>query len=208
MAGQGITEIEIASKLGVGNTTISKDIKAIKLISQQFIYDIAKSDFTYYYKQNLDLVRLILRKQFEIVDKEENITQQDIARAKILSDMLNTVSTLNGYYEAAPDKHRSPMIKISHDNSFGVRPGTRIKKIPELTPEEEEAEAREEREEDFKVEVQEALEDVESDVRFEKERERLAQIRLNHAQLLKNFKGLKEFEEYTKKRHKSDSSFV
>jgi DNA-binding NarL/FixJ family response regulator len=51
MTAQGITEVEIAAKLGVDNTTISRDIKALKLISQQFIYDITKSDFTFYYKQ-------------------------------------------------------------------------------------------------------------------------------------------------------------
>ena len=66
---QGISEVEIAQKLGVDNTTISKDVRALKLISQQFIYDITKSDFTYYYKQCLDMVKLILRKQWEIVDK-------------------------------------------------------------------------------------------------------------------------------------------
>ncbi len=45
MVTQSMTEVEIAKKLGVDDTTISKDIKALKLISQQFIYDITKSDF-------------------------------------------------------------------------------------------------------------------------------------------------------------------
>lgn len=45
MVMQSMTEVEIAKKLGVDDTTISKDIKALKLISQQFIYDITKSDF-------------------------------------------------------------------------------------------------------------------------------------------------------------------
>ena len=54
MIAQGMTEVDIAAKLGVDNTTISKDVKALKLISQQFIYDITKSDFTYYYKQCLE----------------------------------------------------------------------------------------------------------------------------------------------------------
>ena len=53
MIAQGMTEVSIAAKLGVDNSTISKDVKALKLISQQFIYDITKSDFTYYYKQCL-----------------------------------------------------------------------------------------------------------------------------------------------------------
>ena len=82
MVAQGISEVEITAKLGVDNTTISKDIKALKLISQQFIYDITKSDFTYYYKQCLDMVKFVLREQSEIVDKE-NITKQDMCRAKV-----------------------------------------------------------------------------------------------------------------------------
>ncbi len=55
MIAQGMSEVDIAAKLGVDNTTIPKDIKALKLISQQFIYDITRSDFTYYYKQCLDM---------------------------------------------------------------------------------------------------------------------------------------------------------
>ena len=70
MIAQGMTEVSIAAKLGVDNTTISKDVKALKLISQQFIYDITKSDFTYYYKLNLELVKLVLRRQMEIVNKD------------------------------------------------------------------------------------------------------------------------------------------
>jgi hypothetical protein len=133
MIAQGMTEVEIAAKLGVDNTTISKDIKVLKLISQQFIYDITKSDFTYYYKQCLEIVKLILRKQFEIVDRER-ITKEDMHRAKILSDMLNTVSTINEYYKSAPDLHRTPNEKALDFDRLGIRPGTRIHK---LTPEEE-----------------------------------------------------------------------
>ena len=65
---QGMTEIEIGKKLGVDNSTVSKDIKALKLISQQFIYDITKSDFTFYYRQCLELVKFVLKKQVEIVN--------------------------------------------------------------------------------------------------------------------------------------------
>ncbi len=57
MIAQGMSEVDVAAKL-VDNTTISKDVKALKLISKQFIYDITKSDFTYYYKQCLELVKL------------------------------------------------------------------------------------------------------------------------------------------------------
>ena len=137
---QSYTEVEIAAKLGVDNTTISKDIKALKLISQQFIYDITKSDFTFYYKQCLDTVKLVLRKQWEIAEKE-SITMQDMNRVKILSDILSTVSTINEYYSAAPRMHRTPMQAALSADSFGVRPGSRTR-IYRMTPEEEEAEIK------------------------------------------------------------------
>jgi hypothetical protein len=130
-----MTEVEIAKKLGVDDTTISKDVKVLKLISQQFIYDITKSDFTYYYKQCLDMTKLILRRQCEIIDKE-HVTKEDVYRAKILSDMLNTVGTINDYYKAGPDLHKTPMQQVLSEDRFGVRPGSRSHK---LTPEEEEA---------------------------------------------------------------------
>jgi hypothetical protein len=134
MIAQGMTEVSIAKKLGVDNTTISKDVKALKLISQQFIYDITKSDFTFYYKQCLDTVKLVLRKQWEIAEKE-NITMHDMNRVKILSDILGTVAKINEYYSAAPRMHKTPMQAALSADSFGVRPGTKIHK---MTPEEEE----------------------------------------------------------------------
>jgi hypothetical protein len=182
MASQGMTEVAIASKLGVDNTTISKDIKALKLISQQFIYDIAKSDFTFYYKQSLDLVKLILQKQFDIVNKEDDITQSDMNRAKILTDILGTVSTINGYYDSAPDKHMSSISKIHHDERFGVRPGTRTRTIT-MTEEEEMAEMKEWEEEDRKEREQEALLDAESEVRMEQEMKHLEKLKADHKQL-------------------------
>lgn len=134
MIAQGMTEIEIGQRLGVDNSTISKDVKALKLISQQFIYDITKSDFTYYYKQCLEMVKLVLKRQMEIVNKD-TITKEDMDRAKVLVDILGTVATINDYYSAAPRMHRTPMQAALSADSFGIRPGTKIHK---LTAEEEE----------------------------------------------------------------------
>ena len=39
-----MTETEIAKRLGVDQSTISRDIKELKKMSQQFVYDLAKSD--------------------------------------------------------------------------------------------------------------------------------------------------------------------
>lgn len=50
-------------------------------------------------------------------------------RAKILSDILGTVSTLNEYYNAAPGLHRSPIQAAYDVDWFGVRPGTKIHRL-------------------------------------------------------------------------------
>jgi arginine repressor len=39
-----MTETEIAQELEVDQSTVSRDIKVLKELSQQFVYDLAKSD--------------------------------------------------------------------------------------------------------------------------------------------------------------------
>jgi IS30 family transposase len=51
---RAMTETEIARQLNVDQSTISRDIKALKENSNQFIYDLAKSDLAYYYTQKLN----------------------------------------------------------------------------------------------------------------------------------------------------------
>jgi IS30 family transposase len=41
---QSMTETEISKKLKVDQSTISRDIVVLKKMSQQFVYDLAKSD--------------------------------------------------------------------------------------------------------------------------------------------------------------------
>src|SRR5215208_6168597 len=59
---QSMTECEIAHELNVDQSTISRDVKALKQLSQQFIYDLAKSDLAYYYKQCLNGIEEVKRK--------------------------------------------------------------------------------------------------------------------------------------------------
>jgi IS30 family transposase len=54
---QSLTETEIAKKLKVDQSTISRDIKVLKKMAQQFVYDLAKSDLAYCYKQCLDGIK-------------------------------------------------------------------------------------------------------------------------------------------------------
>ncbi|MPZ07692.1 MAG: ArsR family transcriptional regulator, partial [Nitrososphaeraceae archaeon] len=65
MLAQSMTETEIARELKVDQSTISRDIKVLKKMSQQFVYDLAKSDLAYYYKQCLDGIEEVKRKSWD-----------------------------------------------------------------------------------------------------------------------------------------------
>jgi IS30 family transposase len=53
MLAQSMTETEIAEQLNVDQFTISRDVKALKEMSQRFVFDLAKSDLAYYYKYDI-----------------------------------------------------------------------------------------------------------------------------------------------------------
>jgi DNA-binding transcriptional ArsR family regulator len=64
---QSMTETEIAEKLNVDQSTISRDVKALKEMSQQFVFDLAKSDLAYYYKQCINGIEEVRRKVWEML---------------------------------------------------------------------------------------------------------------------------------------------
>ena len=74
---QSMNEQEIADKLGVDRSTISRDIKVLKLLSQQFVFDLAKSDLAYYYKQCIDGIEEVRRKGWEIFKGQNNLSPKD-----------------------------------------------------------------------------------------------------------------------------------
>lgn len=63
---QSMTENEIAQELKVDQSTISRDIKVLKALSQRFVFDLAKSDLAYYYKQCIHGIEEVGRKGWEI----------------------------------------------------------------------------------------------------------------------------------------------
>lgn len=67
-----MNETEIAHELKVDQSTISRDIRALKLLSQRFVFDLAKSDLAYYYKQCIDGIEEVRRKGWEIFKGQNN----------------------------------------------------------------------------------------------------------------------------------------
>ena len=66
-----MTETEIAQELKVDQSTISRDIKVLKELLQRFVFDLAKSDLAYYYKQCIDGIE-VRRKGWEIFKGQNN----------------------------------------------------------------------------------------------------------------------------------------
>jgi IS30 family transposase len=71
---QSLTETEIADELNVYQSTISRDVKALKELSQQFVYDLAKSDLAYYYKQSIDGIEEAKREAWKIYRNNNDVS--------------------------------------------------------------------------------------------------------------------------------------
>jgi IS30 family transposase len=69
MLAQSMTETEIAEQLSVDQSTISRDVKALKEMSQQFVFNLAKSDLAYYYKQSIDGIGEAKKEAWRIYNK-------------------------------------------------------------------------------------------------------------------------------------------
>jgi len=92
MLAQGHNETEIAQILGVHVSTISRDVKLLKKLSKRFVFDLAKGDLTYYYKQCIDGMDEIRREAWSLYkygDWSQGIhltVKEKIAALRLLKD--------------------------------------------------------------------------------------------------------------------------
>jgi HTH domain len=85
---QSMTESEIAEQLNVDQSTISRDIKVLKQLSQRFVYDLAKSDLAFFYKQCLVGIEEVKRRAWEIFNNKSNglSTRDKLLALKLIVD--------------------------------------------------------------------------------------------------------------------------
>jgi IS30 family transposase len=83
---QSMTENEIAQELGVDQSTISRDIKVLKEQSQRFVYDLAKSDLAFYYKQCIDGIEEVRRKAWEMLRNNSLIEKDNLSALKVIKE--------------------------------------------------------------------------------------------------------------------------
>lgn len=81
---RAMTETAIAAELGVDQTTISRDVNAIKENSNKFIYELARSDICFYYKQKLDSLDEAKRAAWDIC-KNTNDQSLNTDKVKLLA---------------------------------------------------------------------------------------------------------------------------
>jgi IS30 family transposase len=101
---QSMTETEIAQELNVDQSTISRDVKALKELSQQFVYDLAKSDLAYYYKQSIDGIEEAKREAWRLYHDNNRVSlkeklsalklivESNESRFKLLSEGLSVLA--------------------------------------------------------------------------------------------------------------------
>ena len=79
---QSKTETEISKELQVHVSTISRDVSYLRKQSQQFVYDLAKSDLAFYYKQCLDGIEEVRRKSWEIYNGDNHRQNNSLINTK------------------------------------------------------------------------------------------------------------------------------
>lgn len=63
---RSLTETEIAKQLKI--STVCRDVQALKQVANQFVYDLAKQDLAYFYKDIIDDLNKARVKAWEVFD--------------------------------------------------------------------------------------------------------------------------------------------
>jgi hypothetical protein len=104
MARGNMTQTQIAQQLGSNQSTISDDVKALKEMSQHFIYDLAKSDLAHYFKQSIDGIEDVKAEAWSIyvngvdlsvkdrLDALKLIIQANEAKFRLISEGPNVMA--------------------------------------------------------------------------------------------------------------------
>ena len=82
---QSMNQTEISKELNIHISTVSRDVKYLKKQSHQFIYDLAKSDLAFYYKQCLEGIDEVKRRTWQIF-KETACSKDKLFALKVIKE--------------------------------------------------------------------------------------------------------------------------
>jgi IS30 family transposase len=88
-----ISEDEIAKQLGVDQSTVSRDIKALKISAQKWVYDLAKSDLAYSYKQSIDGLNEVNKEAWKIYNDSINMKTK-LQALKVIRESSESIFNL------------------------------------------------------------------------------------------------------------------
>ena len=89
-----MNESEIAKELSVNQSTVSRDISFLKKLSQQFVYDLAKSNLAFCYVQCLEGIDQVKRKTWEIIRIESLSIRDKLIALKLAKECDESIFSL------------------------------------------------------------------------------------------------------------------
>ncbi len=84
LAAQSRTEKEIAQKLGVNQSTVSRDIQALREESIHFVHNLAKSDLAFQFHQSIRGVDEVKRKLWDLVYSDQSATKDKLMAYRLI----------------------------------------------------------------------------------------------------------------------------
>jgi transposase len=99
---ESMTQDEIATELNVSPMTISRDVKALIEMSNQFVFDLAKSSLAFYYQQCIESIERVSRKAWTLHKDEDNgLSPRD--RLFALKIIIEASQAKFGLFEKGPE---------------------------------------------------------------------------------------------------------
>jgi hypothetical protein len=83
---QSMNEIEIGEILSVDQSTVSRDVTALKSMSRKFVYNLAKSDLAYCYKSCLDGIEEVKKQAWELLRHESLNPKDKLLALKLIKE--------------------------------------------------------------------------------------------------------------------------
>ena len=84
LTAQSRTEREIAQMLGVDQSTISRDIQALREESIHFVHDLAKSDLAFQFHQSIRGVDEVKRRLWDLVYSDQSATKDKLMAYRLI----------------------------------------------------------------------------------------------------------------------------
>jgi DNA-binding CsgD family transcriptional regulator len=84
LVAQSRTEEEIAQTLGVDQSTVSRDIQAIREESIHFVHDLAKFDLAFQFHQSIRGVDEVKRRLWDLIHSDQSSTKEKLMAFRLI----------------------------------------------------------------------------------------------------------------------------